>query len=65
MNYTKPVITYDFGGRIFTAAVRDKKKHFSWAKNTVRGVRFLLRFNFHMRWAQFYQVHLFLAFAHS
>ena len=36
-------------------------KAFSWAKNTARGVRFLLRFNMYLFWAQCEQVYVFLA----
>ena len=45
---------------------RKKKKMFwriSWAKNTARGVRFLLRFNMYLFLAQCEQVNLFLALA--
>ena len=44
----------DFGGGIFTtttAVVRRKKAKkitLSWAKNTARGVRFLIRFNMYL-----------------
>ena len=69
---SKTVTHEDFGGRIFatintTTAVHAQKmkmfKAFSWAKNTARGVRFLLRFNMYPFLAQCQQVHLFLAFA--
>ena len=58
----------DFGGRIFTstAAQAQKKKMFnafSWAKNTARGVRFLLSFNMYQFLAQCEQVCLILALA--
>ena len=36
-------------------------KALSWAKNTARGVRFLLRFNMYLFLAQRDQVYLFLA----
>ena len=45
---------------------RKKMKMFkalSWAKNTARGVRFLLRFNMYLFLAQCEQVYLFLALA--
>ena len=38
---------------------------FSWAKNTARGVRFLLRFNMHLFLAQSEQVYLILALART
>ena len=38
-------------------------KYFSWAKNTVRGVHFLLGFNIYLILAQCEQVSLFLALA--
>ena len=54
--------------RIFTAtAVQAQKKMFnafSWAKNTARGVRFLLGFNMYLSLAQYEQVCLFLALTH-
>ena len=61
----------DFGGRIFTTenctAVQAQKiiifNAFSWAKNTARGVRFLLGFNMYLFLAQCEQVYLFLALA--
>ena len=37
---------------------------FSWAKNTARGVHFLLGFNIYLILAQCEQVYLFLALAH-
>ena len=37
---------------------------FLWAKNTARGVRFLLGFNMYLFLAQCEQVYLFLALAH-
>ena len=46
--------TKDLGGRIFTTVLlfrRKKEKKinaFSWAKNTARGVRFLLGFNMYL-----------------
>ena len=53
--------------RIFTAtAVQAQKKMFnafSWAKNTARGVHFLLGFNMYLILAQCEQVYLFLAVA--
>ena len=54
-----------FGGRIFTTAVQAQKKghSFSWAKNTARGVCFLLTFNMYLFLAQCEQVYLFLALA--
>ena len=75
MNHTKtqkllqPI--QDFGGRIFTTenctAVQARKiiifNAFSRAKNTARGVRFLLGFNTYLILAQCEQVHLFLALA--
>ena len=57
----------DFGGRIFTAADQAQKKKsskLSPAKNTARGVRFLLCFNMYLFLAQCEQVYLFLALAH-
>ena len=38
---------------------------FSWAKNTARGVRFLLRFNMHLFLAQSEQVYLILALSRT
>ena len=67
---SKTVTHEDFGGRIFatintTTAVHAQKmkmfKVFSWAKNTARGVRFLLRFNMYLFLAQCEQVYLCLA----
>ena len=61
----------DFGGGIFTtttAVVRRKKAKkitLSWAKNTARGVRFLIRFNMYLIWVQCEQVYLFLGRALS
>ena len=72
MNHTKPQNCYD-PLNTFKAAYlllllfrRQKKKFnaFSWAKNaknTARGVRFLLVFNMYLFLAQFEQVYLFLA----
>ena len=65
---SKTVTHEDFGGRIFatintTTAVHAQKmkmfKAFSWAKNTARGVRFLLGFNMYLCLAQCEQVYLF------
>ena len=55
-----------FAGRIFTTTAvqaqhKNKNNAFSWAKNTARGVRFLLGFNMYLFLAQCEQVYLFLA----
>ena len=57
-----------FAGRIFTTTAvqaqhKNKNNAFSWAKNTARGVRFLLGFNMYLFLAQCEQVYLFLALA--
>ena len=56
-------LTQDFGGRIFTTTSGAQKKvdAFSWAKNTARGVRFLLGFDMYLFLAICEQVYLFLA----
>ena len=48
-----------------SGAKKQKNNAFSWAKNTARGVRFLLGFNMYMFLAQCEQLYHFLAPSHN